>query len=117
MKKVNTAAYHPQTDGLVDYFNRTLRAMIAKHTQNVQNCWDKYIQHLLFAYHTKPYESTHESLLYHLYGCDSRITTETGLSTVQTPYQVNIEDYKLDLVTGLIESWQDEKLIVRRNTR
>lgn len=31
MKKLNTTAYHPQTDGLVENFNRTLRAMIAKY--------------------------------------------------------------------------------------
>ena len=28
MKKVNTTAYHPQTDGLVENFNRTLRSML-----------------------------------------------------------------------------------------
>ena len=30
--KVNTTASHPQTDGLVEKFNRTLRAMIAKYS-------------------------------------------------------------------------------------
>ena len=32
MKKVNTTAYHPQTDGLVERFNRTLTDMLAKTT-------------------------------------------------------------------------------------
>ena len=30
MKKVNTTAYHPQTDGLIKRFNRTLTDMLAK---------------------------------------------------------------------------------------
>ena len=31
MQKLNTTAYHPQADGLVENFNRTLRAMLAKY--------------------------------------------------------------------------------------
>ena len=114
MKKINTTAYHPQTDGLVENFNKTLRAMIAKHAQKFGNCWDKYVQHLLFAYRSKPHESTQESPFYLLYGRDARIPTETALSTVRTPYQVDIDDYKLDLVTGLTESWKIARTNIAR---
>ena len=68
MAKINTTAYHPQTDGLVENFNRTLCAMLAKHSREFGPEWDIYLQHLLFAYRTKPHESTGESpffLLYH----------------------------------------------------
>ena len=30
--KLNTTAYHPQCDGLVERMNRTLKAMLRKHT-------------------------------------------------------------------------------------
>ena len=30
--KLSTTTYHPQTDDLVENFNRTLRAMVAKYT-------------------------------------------------------------------------------------
>ncbi len=30
-RKVNTTAYHPQCDGMVERFNRTLKAMLRKH--------------------------------------------------------------------------------------
>ena len=33
IKKVNTTAYHPQTDGLVECFNHTLTGMLAKPTE------------------------------------------------------------------------------------
>ena len=29
--KLNTTAYHPQCDGMVEWFNRTLKAMIRKY--------------------------------------------------------------------------------------
>ena len=31
VKKLNTTAYHPQCDGMVERFNRTLKAMLRKH--------------------------------------------------------------------------------------
>ena len=114
MRKINTTVYHPQADGLVENFNKTLKAMIAKHAQKFGNCWDKYVQHLLFAYRSKPHESTQESPFYLLYGRDARISTETALSTVRTPYQVDIDNYKLDLVTGLTESWKIARTNIAR---
>lgn len=54
-KKINTSAYHPQTDGLVENFNLTLRAMIAKHAKKLGRNWDVYLPQLLFAYRTKPH--------------------------------------------------------------
>ena len=37
MKKVNTTASHSQTDGLVENFNKTLRAMLAKHVKTLRS--------------------------------------------------------------------------------
>ena len=36
-KKLNTTSYHPQCDGMVERFNRTLKTMIRKHVEDV---WD-----------------------------------------------------------------------------
>ena len=46
MKKVNTTVYHPQTDGCVKNFNKTLLSMIPiLRSLDIASC-DKYIQHL-----------------------------------------------------------------------
>jgi transposase InsO family protein len=49
-KKVNTSAYHPQTDGLVERFNRTLTAMLAKTVERGGRDWDQRLPFVLFAY-------------------------------------------------------------------
>ena len=109
MRKINTTAYHPQADGLVENFNRTLQAMIAKSVDVFGTDWDEYLPHLLFAYRTKPHDSTGESPFYLLYGRDARIPTESALSAKRTPYQVDIDDYRSELVHGLSEAWRIAK--------
>ena len=39
-KKINTTVYHHQTDGLVEYFDRTLVDMLRKQVMNGTHEWD-----------------------------------------------------------------------------
>jgi len=41
IRKINTSAYHPQTDGLVERFNRTLTDMLAKTVDHCGTDWDR----------------------------------------------------------------------------
>ena len=78
--KVNTTAYHPQTDGLVERFNRTLIDMIAKSTDHGGRDWDIRLPFLLFANRATPQASTGESPFLLLYGRDCLLPTEAALS-------------------------------------
>ncbi len=86
MHKCSTTAYHPQADGLVENFNRTLRAMLAKYAERFGVNWDEHLPRLLFAYRTKPHESTGESPFFLLYGRDARIPCDAVLGTKRSPY-------------------------------
>ena len=75
-KKVNTSAYHPQTDGLVERFNRTLTSMLAKTVERGGKDWDQRLPFVLFAYRASQQQSTLESPFFLLYGRDPRLPTE-----------------------------------------
>ena len=58
ISRIRTSPYHPQTDGLVERFNGTLKAMMKKFTSRNKKDWDEYLPYLLFAYREAPQEST-----------------------------------------------------------
>jgi len=77
-KKLNTTAYHPECDGMVERFNRTLKSYLRKHATTYGNQWDKYLYGVLYAYRNTPDESTGEKPSYLLYGMDCRTPTEAA---------------------------------------
>ena len=60
--KLNTTAYHPQCDGLMERFNRTLKTMVRK----------------LWAYRNTPHGATGEKLSFLLYERDCRYPIEAA---------------------------------------
>ena len=50
IKQLPTTPGHPQCDGLIEHFNRTLKSMLAKVVINKGRDWDKLLGPLLFAY-------------------------------------------------------------------
>ena len=58
--KLNTTAHHPQCDGAVERFNRTLKTMLRKHAARFGNQWDTYLSGVLWAYRNTPHTSTGE---------------------------------------------------------
>ena len=54
-----TSAYHPEGNGQVERFNRTLEAMLAKMINGTdQHNWDLYLPKALLAYRTSLHEAT-----------------------------------------------------------
>ena len=112
--KVNTTAYHPQTDGLVERFNCTLTDMLAKTVEKSGRDWDARLAYVLFAYRSSIQESTKESRFFLLYGRDPRLPTEEALSPPQTRQVLDIDDYRSELTTGFSEAWKLAQENVRK---
>ena len=69
---IRTSPYHPQTDGLVERFNQTLKAMLRRTAVEEGKDWDKLLPYLLFAYRQVPQASTGFSPFELLYGREVR---------------------------------------------
>ena len=117
--KVNTTAYHPQTDGLVERYNRTLIAMLAKTVQKGGPDWDDRLPYVLFAYRASQQSSTLESPFYLVYGRDPRLPTPAVLNPKRSCMAVDLKEYGLDLYAKMTEAWEmaDSTLAVHRSNR
>ena len=67
IKPLQSSPYHPQTNGLCERFNGTLKQLLRSFVESRKD-WEKYLPHLLFAYREVPQESTGFSPFELLYG-------------------------------------------------
>lgn len=102
--KVSTTAYHPQTDGLVERFNRTLTDMLATTVEKSGRDWDQHLPHV----------STRESPFYLLYRRDPQLPTDAALCVPKSRYTVDLDDYKTGLVESLSEAWELARAEVKK---
>ncbi|KAL0164259.1 hypothetical protein M9458_040012, partial [Cirrhinus mrigala] len=58
VKQVRTSVYHPQTDGLVERFNQTLKQMLRRVAAEDKKDWDLLLPYVLFGIREVPQAST-----------------------------------------------------------
>ena len=107
---IRTTPYHLQTDGLVERFNQTLKAMLRKTAVQEGKDWDLLIPYVLFAYREVPQSSTGFSPFELLYGREVRrpldVVKETWEASERSnqsvvSYVVNIRE-KLEKMMALV---------------
>ncbi|CAB4414663.1 unnamed protein product [Rhizophagus irregularis] len=75
IKHVFSTPYHPQTNGLVERFNRTLCESLSKLVKQT-NEWDQYIAPVLFAYRTSKHSTTKISPFYLINGREVKLPVD-----------------------------------------
>ena len=83
--KLNTTAYHLQSDGVVERMNSTLCQTLSMFVSKNHKDWDVFVPAALFAFRTSPSESTGESPFYLLYGREPRLPMDVSLLAPSDP--------------------------------
>ena len=105
IKPIRTSLYHPQTDGLVERFNQTLKSMLRKTAISEGKDWDKLLPYVLFAYREVPQASTGFSPFELLYGRPVRGPLDLLRESWETPATTNenIISYVLSMRDNMTE--------------
>jgi len=103
VKKINTTAYHPQTNGLTERFNRMLTDMLAKRVEKNRRDWDTHLPFVLLAYQASMQESIKESPIYLLYGRDPRLPTSLEMD-IMSHEEIDVDNYKNEISIKLSEA-------------
>ena len=104
--KSRTTPYHPQSDGLIERFNRTLLDMLAKAVKEHPFDWEDHLQRLCLAYNTSVNQTTGYSPFYLMFGRQVRMPVDLmygspGSSTATVP------QYVADLRSSLSEAYRN----------
>ena len=79
LEKTNTSIYHPQTDGIVERYNRTLISMLRCLSADEKANWKDHIQSLTYAYNCTRHETTGYSPFYLMFGRKPRLPVDVFL--------------------------------------
>lgn len=101
--KLNTTAYHPQCNTVIEQLNQILKNLLRKHTARFGPQWDHHLPAVLWAYRNSPDESTGEKPSFLLLGVDL-CSTEAAPFPPHPIEPTTIEDYREELITTLFSA-------------
>lgn len=111
--KLNTTAYHPQTDGLVEWFNCTVIDTLHQDKQSTRD-WLRWSATVCVACVSEQYAAFYQSVTIFpsVRSCDPRLPTEEALFK-PTDRIEDLDDYRSELMQRLKEArilvWQSVK--------
>ena len=94
INKIQTTAYHPESNGALERSHRTLAEYLRHYINEDQTDWDEWIPFAMFAYNTTPHTATGYTPFELIYGHQADLPT--ALTRPPKP-TYNYEDYAQEL--------------------
>ena len=104
IEKLNTTAYHPACNGMVERFNCTLKTALRKHADWFGCQWDRYRTGIVWAYRNTPHDTTGEKPSFLLFGTDLRTPTEAAFLPPFSVTPTDVEVYQEELMLSLLSA-------------
>jgi len=96
-----TSSYRPQTNGMVERFNRTIGECLGKLLSDKEKEWDEYVHAVLMAYRTTKHETTKFTPFQLLYGRQAKLPVELKVVTFREPdmtYEEALRQRTIDIM-------------------
>ena len=108
IRKSRTSPYHPQGDGLVERFNRTLLSMLATSAKDNPLNWEQYIRPVCFAYNTSTHASTGFTPFFLMYGREARLPADLDFG-ITSPSQDDVSHVRYSRQMQMVLNYAYQK--------
>ena len=116
IRKTRTTPYHPQCNGMVERFNRTLLDMLSTAVGNHQADWQQHIRNLCLAYNPSVHSSTGFTPFFLMFGRQAKLPIDLMYGTNQMEPNTTSE-YARCLKDALQEAYALVREAVRPNIK
>lgn len=110
IKHVKTAPYHPQSNGAIERYHRTLGQYIRAYTQKEKSAWHKYLRYFIFSYNNTVHSSTGFTPHMLVFGFDVKIPDSVRHARVD----YNYDSYRHELIEKLKDAHERTRAMIQQ---
>ena len=111
IKQKRTSPYHPETDGLSENSNKTIKYSLSAYVNEFGNDWDKYLPFIQFAMNTSVSKTTKCTPYQTIYGNNPRLPIDFLIEDPNIQHDFEPSEYSTNLKSLLHRTYE----IIRQN--